>query len=117
MRYVKSLCLTRAQQLQRLRVNARIAGRDDCAALGCVAAVPRGDDAARALNNGNQRHNIVRLQAGFDNQIGLAQGQLAIGVTIAAITRQPDFLLHPGVGGAQGRGNQQRACGEQGGLT
>jgi hypothetical protein len=73
----------------RLLVHALVAGGDDAAAVRGRAAVPVGDDAARAFDDGDQRHHVVALESGLDHQVDMPGRDHAIGVAVAAIAREP----------------------------
>jgi lysophospholipase len=53
-------------------VQPRMPGRDDGAALRGRAAVPGGHDAARALDDRDQRDDVVGLEAGLDHEVDVA---------------------------------------------
>src|SRR3954447_24341734 len=76
--------LALAQQLERRRVGALVAGRDDASASLRRTVLPRGHDAARASDDRNERNHIVWLELGLDHEIDVAGSQHAIGVTVAA---------------------------------
>ena len=56
-------------------------------------ALPVGEAPAGALDHRHQRHEVVGLQAGLDDQVGEAHGQQAVGVAVAAVHRQADPAL------------------------
>src|SRR5262249_25143663 len=72
---------------------ALVACRDNASALRGGAAFPVRDDATCALDDRDQRNDVMRLQAGIDNEIGEACRDHAIGVAIAAIAREASVLL------------------------
>src|SRR6266403_3112653 len=86
------------EQLERRLVHARIAGRDDAAAALGGLALPRGHDTAGAGDDRNQRRDVVGLQFGLDHKIEMSGGEHAIGITIAAIARQPHRVFDAGEG-------------------
>ena len=69
-------------------MHALVARRNDAAAALRGRAFPRRDDAAGAGDDRDQRHNVVRLDLGFDDEVDVARRQHAIGVTVAAVARQ-----------------------------
>src|SRR5215210_2948898 len=85
--------MLRCQQLHCRFMHARIAGCDNAAAALSRLAVPSGDDPAGAGDDRNESRNVVGFQFGLDDEIEMAGGEHAVGITIAAITRQPHALL------------------------
>jgi lysophospholipase len=77
------------EQAEHLVVQAAVAAGDDPTTLGGTAAGPGGDDAARPLDDRDQRHDVVGLQPGLDHQIDEAGGDHAVGVTVDPVARQP----------------------------
>ncbi len=59
------------------------------------AAVPRREPAAGALDDRDQRDNVVGLEAGLDDDVDVAGGDHAIGVAVAAVAGEADALLDP----------------------
>ncbi len=57
--------------------------------LARIAAVPGGDDAARALDDGHEGQDVERLEPSFDHEVDLACREQAIIVAIAAEAPQP----------------------------
>jgi len=78
-------CLRRGsrQNLQRLGMDARVAGGDDAAALADRRAAPIGDDAP-AFSTMGMSAATSRRERCLDNQIDMPQREKAIGVAIAA---------------------------------
>ena len=66
-------------------MQARIAARHNLSALMGRPTLPVGDNAARLLDNRNERLNIIRLQTFFDDNIDKAGGQQRIIIAIPAI--------------------------------
>ena len=64
-----------------------VARGDDAAPLCRRPAVPGGDEAACGLDEGDERDDIVGLEAGLHDQIDAARRQQAIAVAITAIAR------------------------------
>ncbi len=97
-------------------MGAPVAGGDDGPAFRGVAAVPGGDDSARAFDDRDQGDYVVGVQRRLDHQVDMAGGQHAIGVAIAAIARQP----RPGFDGLVTRpqvlGNEFGRSGHQSGV-
>ncbi len=62
---------------------------------------------------GNQGQHVVRLELGLDHQINMAGGEHAIGITIAAIARQPHRLLDAAKTSPIGVVHQQRTGRDQ----
>ena len=60
------------------------------------AAVPVGDPAAGALDDRDQRDDVVGLQPGLDDAVGVAGGDHAIGVAVAAVAGEADRASRPG---------------------
>jgi lysophospholipase len=73
------------------------------------APVPGRHDAAGSLDDRDQRHDVVGLEAGLDHEIDMAGGQHAIGVAIAAVARQAGDALDPVVGPERLAGEEPRA--------
>src|SRR5215472_8958565 len=71
----------------RLPVYPLVARGDDAAPLCRRPAVPGGDEAACGLDEGDERDDIVGLEAGLHDQIDAARRQQAIAVAITAIAR------------------------------
>ena len=65
-------------------------------------ALPVGDAAAGALDDRDQRDDVVGLQAGLDDDVGMAGGDHAVGVAVAAVAGEAHGLLDAIVGGAVG---------------
>src|SRR6516162_3555335 len=106
--------LSGIEQLERCLVHALVAGRHDAAAPWRRAAFPRGDDAAGAGDDRDQRGDVVGLEFGFDDEIEMTGSEHAIGIAVAAVTCQPHRLFDAAEGGAISRVHQQWAGGEQG---
>ena len=47
---------------------------------------------------GDERDNVVGLEIGLDHKVDEARRERAIGVTVAAIAREPDMRFDPGIG-------------------
>ena len=71
-------------------VQPGVAGGDDAAAVDGAAAGPGGDDAARPLDDGDQRDDVVGLQPGLDHHVDEAGGDHAVGVAVDPVARQPN---------------------------
>src|SRR5690242_16364919 len=82
------------EELERLRVQFRIACGNDLTALGATAALPVGDDAARAFDDGNERGDIPAVKGRLDDEIGEAERERAEDVAVAAPARHLDGALH-----------------------
>src|SRR5579864_2654275 len=106
----------RVQELERGRMQARVAGGKDLAARGATAALPVRDDAAGTFDDRNERRDIPAVKGRLDDEIGEAEGQRAEDVAVAAPARHLDRALHPperlalalleipvGMGGAENR--------------
>src|SRR5262245_13053661 len=78
-----SLSLSR-ENLDRLLVQARIAGGEDAPASARVAALPGRDHAAGALDDRDQRHDVEILEPRFDHEIDLAESEQTVIVAVAA---------------------------------
>src|SRR3569833_1478461 len=74
-------------------VHPLVPGDDDSAAPLRRTAVPGRDEAAGAIDDRDQRDDVVRLQFGFDDQVDLPGGQHAIGIAIAAVARELHLVL------------------------
>ena len=74
---------------QQLGVQRGIAAREHVAAFVAAAALPVRDDAAGVLDQRNQRLDVVRLQAGFDDDVDEAHRDLRVAVAIAAVADEP----------------------------
>ena len=98
--------LFRQQEATRLFVDGPIAGGDNSAPICGVLAIPCCDNAASALDDRRERHDIMGFEVGLDHEVDKTGGERAIGVTIATIAREPEFLLHPSVGRPIGLLNQ-----------
>ena len=73
------------ERLQRRRVHALVAGRDDASAGMRRAALPGGHDPAGAGDDRHQRKHVVGFELRFDDEIDVARRQHAIGVAVAAV--------------------------------
>ena len=62
------------------------------------APAAAGDDTAGGLDDGDQRDDVVGLQAGLDHEVDLAHGQHAVGVAVAAVADQPRGVGEPAEG-------------------
>src|SRR4051794_38534576 len=81
------------QDIKRGGMDPGIAGRNDASAAGSRLVLPRGDNAASPFDDRDKRYDIMWLQLGFDHQIDMAGRQHAIGIAVAAVTREADVLL------------------------
>src|SRR5665213_4480891 len=81
------------EHLQRYFMHALVARHHDAAAGLRRTILPRRDDTAGADNDRDQRHDVVRLDLGLDDEVDLARRQHAIGIAIAAVTREFDRVL------------------------
>ena len=79
-------------------MRAAIAGDENAAVGGEIEtrSAPIGGDAAGPLDDRNHRAEIVRLEAGFKDEVDKAGGKQAIGVAIGAKARQLDRAPKPG---------------------
>src|SRR5262245_13312343 len=90
-----------------------IAGRNDASALFGASAFPGGDGAAGTRNDRDQSRNVVRLDPGLADELGMTGRNQAVGVASSAVTRQPDAFLNLAEGGAVGLVHEARARREQ----
>ena len=103
------------QQTAGLIVDGPVAGGDDPAAVGGVLPVPGRHHAARPFDDRDERDNVMGLEIGLDHEVNEARRERAIGVTVAAVAREPDLPFDPCVGGPIGViPNQQRARRQEG---
>ena len=77
-----------AKQFEHGVVQARIARRDDAAAIESRTAVPTRDLAAGAFDDRDQRGDVERFQARLDDHVDESHGHHGIAVAIAAKARQ-----------------------------
>src|SRR6202453_5510593 len=89
--------LSLEQQAAGRIVDGPVAGGDDSAPFGGVFPVPGRHHSARPLDDRRERDDVVRFEVGLDHQIDEACRERAIGVTIAAVAREPDLLFDPRV--------------------
>src|SRR6266851_2478224 len=82
-----------SKKLERFLVHARIAGRDDAAAVLRGLSLPVRDYPAGPGDDRDQGRDVVRLQLGLDHQIEMAGCEHAVGIAVAAIARQPHRAL------------------------
>src|SRR5689334_6460841 len=85
---------SRVEQFQSRGMDALVAGGEDLAALRAGAALPVGDDAARALDDRDQRGDIPAMEGRLDDHVAEAERHQAEDVAIAAPARQTRLLLH-----------------------
>src|ERR1700730_19391301 len=97
-------------------MNFAVPGGNDAATEVGGGTLPSSDDAASSGDNRDKSQNIVRLELGLDHKIDVTCRKTAIGVTIAAIAREPHVLFDavkwPAVVGA----HQARAGGKEHGV-
>src|SRR5579863_2862385 len=81
------------EQFEGSLMDARIAGCDDPAAALRRLALPGRHDSARACNDRDQRGDVIRLELGLDDEVEMTGRKHAVGITVAAIARQPYGLF------------------------
>ena len=70
-------------------MHAPVAGGDDASAAARILTLPGGDDAASPLDDWHERDDVVRLQAGLDHEVDLAERKQTVIIAIAAETPEP----------------------------
>ena len=65
-------------------MEARIAGGEDAPPVPRVAALPSADDAARPLDDRDQREDVVGLEPGLGHEVDMAEREQAVIVAVAA---------------------------------
>src|SRR6185503_3554634 len=83
------------KRVKRRLVQLPAACSDDVAAAQRQVALPVRHHAARALENRDQRHDVVRFQLAFDDEVEITGRDHSVVVAVAAEARQQTFRAEP----------------------